>query len=155
MTPRSLALVLGLAYLGLGALGLMPGALPGLLSVNPALAAIHLAMGAWGLAAYAGGVRGRRVSAHDYARGAAFVFAVLALVGMLHGVDRFLMPLDGANVWLHLATAAAAGFVAWRPLSGERRGLAGDRRRSARRGSLVATERRHDTFERRKTPATP
>lgn len=154
MTPRSLALVLGLAYLGLGALGLMPGALGGLLSVNPALATVHLGMGAWGLAAYAGGVRGRRLSAHDYARGAAFVFAVLALVGMLHGVDRFLMPLHGANAWLHLASAAAAGFVAWRPLTGERRGLAGDRRRSAKHRSVIATERRHGTYERRKAPAT-
>jgi uncharacterized protein DUF4383 len=152
VTPRGLALLLGLVYLGLGALGLMPGALAGLFPVNPALTAIHLAMGGWGLAAYAGGVRGRRVSAHVYARGAAFVFACLALVGMLHGLDRFLMPLDGSNVWLHLATAAVAGFVGWRPGTGERRGLAGDRRRSRRRAA-VATERRHGTYERRKAPA--
>jgi hypothetical protein len=37
VTPRSLALVLGLAYLGLGALGLMPGALAGLFRANPGL----------------------------------------------------------------------------------------------------------------------
>ena len=145
MTPRSLSLVLGLAYLGLGALGLMPGALAGLLPVNPALAAIYLAMGAWGLAAYAGAVRGRRVSAYVYARGAAFVFAALALVGMLHGLDRFLMPLDGPNVWLHLVTAAVAGFVAWPPLSDERRSLAGDRRTSRR--PSVEIERRHGTSD--------
>jgi hypothetical protein len=40
--PRTLALVLGLAYLGLGALGLMPGALAGLSPGNPALAIVHL-----------------------------------------------------------------------------------------------------------------
>lgn len=70
MTPRSLALALGLVYLGLGALGLMPGALAGFFPVDPGLA---------------------------------------------------LMPLDGPNVWLHLATAA--GFVAWRrePVATERR----------------------------------
>ncbi|HEY7239428.1 MAG TPA: DUF4383 domain-containing protein [Burkholderiales bacterium] len=147
MTPRSLALVLGLAYLGLGALGSMPGALAGLFRVNPGLALIHLAMGAWAIAAYAG-----LASASSYARSAAFVFAVLALVGMLHGLDRFLMPLDGANVWLHLATAAVAGFVGWRPGTGERRGLAGDRRRSGRRAALAA-ERRHGTHERRKASA--
>jgi hypothetical protein len=143
VTPRSLSLVLGLAYLGLGALGLMPGALAGLLPAPPALAAIHLAMGAWGLAAYAGGMRGRRVSAQVYARGAAFVFAALALVGMLHGLDRFLMPLDGPNVWLHLVTAAVAGFVAWPPLSDERRSRADDRRMSRR--PSVQIERRHGT----------
>ena len=148
MTPRSLALVLGLAYLGLGSLGLMPGGLAGLFRVNPGLASIHLAMGAWAIAAYTG-----RTPAVTYVRNAAFVFAALALVGMLHGLDQFLMPLDGANVWLHLATAAAAGFVGWRPGTGERRGLAGDRRRSRRRPS-VATERRHGTYERRKAPAT-
>ena len=35
MTPRSLALVLGVVYLGLGALGLMPGALGGMTRVRP------------------------------------------------------------------------------------------------------------------------
>ncbi|HWI97457.1 MAG TPA: DUF4383 domain-containing protein [Burkholderiales bacterium] len=147
MTPRSLALVLGLAYLGLGALGLMPGALAGLFRANPGLATIHLVMGAWAIAAYMG-----RASAVSYVRKAAFVFAALALVGLLHGLDQFLMPLDGANVWLHLATAAAAGFVGWRPGTGERRGLSGDRRRPRRRAA-VATERRHGTYERRKAPA--
>jgi hypothetical protein len=138
LTPRSLALVLGLAYLGLGALGLMPGALAGLLPVNPGLAFIHVAMGAWGLAVYLG-----RAPATAYARSAALVFAALALVGMLHGLDRFLMPLDGPNVWLHLVTAAVAGFVAWPPLSDERRSLAGDRRMSRR--PSVEMERRHGT----------
>ena len=145
MTPRSLALILGLLYLGLGALGLMPGALAGLLPVNPALAAIHLAMGAWGLAAYAGGVRRRRVSVHVYARGAAFVFAALALVGMLRGLDRSLMPLDGLNVWLHLVTAAVSGFVAWRPVTGERRSLTGQQRRS--KDPRVDTDRRDGSYE--------
>ena len=146
MTPRSLALLLGLAYLGLGALGLMPGALGGLLPANPLLAAVHLALGAWGLAAYSG-----HAAARAYARRAAFVFAVLALAGMLHGLDRFPMPLDGANVWLHLASAALAGFVAWGPRTGERRSLAGDRRRSGR--GPIRSERRHGADERRKEPA--
>jgi hypothetical protein len=148
VTPRSLSLVLGLVYLGLGALGLMPGALAGLFPVSLGLAFIHLVMGAWAITAYVG-----RAPVVAYIRSAAFVFAALALVGMLHGLDQFLMPLDGPNVWLHLATAAAAGFVGWRPGTGERRGLAGDRRRSGRRAA-VATERRYGTYERRKTPVT-
>lgn len=142
MTPRGLALVLGTAYLGLGVLGLMPGALAGLVPSNPALAVPHLAIGAWGLAAYAG-----RAPAPGYARGAAFVFAALALASMLDGMERFL----GSYVWLHLATAAAAGFVGWGPRSGERRRLAGDRRR--RNAARVAMERRHGSDERRKAPA--
>ena len=140
MTPRSLALLIGLAYLGLGALGLMPGALAGFFRVNPGLALIHLVMGAWAIAAYTG-----RVSALIYARRAAFVFASLALVGMLHGLDQFLMPLDGANVWLHLVTAAVAGFVAWRPVTGERRSLIGQRRRS--KGARVEIDRRDGSYE--------
>lgn len=147
MTPRSLALVLGLAYLGLGAAGLMPGALAGLLQPSPALAAVHLALGAWGLAAYAG-----RASTRVYARSAAFIFAALGLGGMLAGMDRFVIPLHGANVWLHLASAGLAGFVAWKPRSGERRGLAGDRRRARR---AVSSERRHGSYDRREAPAAP
>ena len=140
MTPRSLALVLGLAYLGLGALGLMPGALAGLFPVNPGLALIHLVMGAWAIAAFVG-----RTSAATYIRSAAFVFAALALVGMLHGLDQFLMPLDGPNVWLHLVTAAVAGFVAWRPVTGERRSLTGQRRHS--KGARVEIDRRDGSYE--------
>jgi len=140
VTPRSLALILGLVYLGLGALGLMPGALAGLFPVNPGLAVIHVAMGVWGLAVYL-----RRAPATAYARGAAFVFAGLALVGMLHGLDKFLMPLDGPNVWLHLVTAAVAGFVAWRPVTGERRSLTGQRRRS--KGARVDIDRRDGSYE--------
>ena len=104
VTPRSLALVLGLVYLGLGALGLMPGVLAGLFPASPVLAVAHLALGAWGLAAYAG-----RTPAALYARRAAMIFAVLGLAGMLNGLERFPIPLHGANVWLHLASAALAG----------------------------------------------
>jgi hypothetical protein len=148
VTARSLALVLGVLYLGLGVLGLMPGALAGLFPVNPALALVHAAIGVWGLAAYTGRARG-----HIYARGAALIFVALGLAGMLQGIDRFLMPLHGANVWLHLASAGLAGFVAWRPRTGERRGLRGDRRRGRTLPASAPTERRDGTYERRKTPA--
>jgi uncharacterized protein DUF4383 len=146
LIPRTLALVLGLAYVGLGALGLMPGALAGLLPGNAALAVVHLAMGAWGVASYLG-----RASPRTYARSAAVVFAVLALAGMLSGIERLPVGVHGASVWLHLLTAAAAGFVAWRPRTGERRSIAGDRRRSRREAPSI--ERRHGTAERRKEPA--
>jgi len=134
VTPRSLALWLGVVYLGVGALGLMPGALAGL-PLTPPIAVVHLAMGAWGLAAYTG-------RAHEifFARNAAFIFAGLGLAGMLHGIDH------GSIVWVHLASAGLAGFVAWRPGNGERRSLAGDRRR---RRAAVRFERRHANEDRR------
>jgi hypothetical protein len=147
MTPRTLGLALGLLYLGLGVLGMMPGVLAGLFPANLGLTLMHLAMGLWGLAAFTG-----RAEPRAYARGAAFVFAALALVGMVHGLDRLVMPLYGLNIWLHLLTATVAGFVAWRPQTGERRGLSGDRRRTS--AAPVAIERRrHGTYERRKAPA--
>jgi uncharacterized protein DUF4383 len=152
VTARSLALVLGILYAGLGVLGLMPGALAGLFPVDPILALVHLAIGAWGLAAYIG-----RASAHVYARGAAFILVALGLAGMLQGIDRFLMPLHGPNVWLHLVSAGVAGFVAWRPRTGERRSLLGERRRRRAAplaaSASVTTERRDGTYDRRKAPA--
>ncbi len=136
MTPRSLALVFGMLYLGLGALGLMPGALAGLLPARPLLGIAHAAIGAWALAAYAG-----RANPTLFARSAAFIFAALALVGMLEGIDH------GPLVWVHLASAALAGFLAWKPRTGERRSLAGDRRR--RTIAAGVAERRHGVEDRR------
>jgi hypothetical protein len=156
MSSRNLALIFGIVYLGLGVLGMMPGiatpngALLGLFPVNLPLAIVHAAMGAWGLAAFMGWQRAR-----VYARSAAFIFAVLGLMGMAHGLDTVfgLMPLYGNDVWLHLLSAGIAGFVAWRPDTGERRSISGDRRRSAR--APLSTERRHATFDRRRSAFLP
>ena len=151
MTSRELALLFGIFYAGLGLLGLMPGsgALLGLFPDNMALTLVHLTMGTWALAAYFG-----RGSTQSYARSAAFIFAALGLMGMVDGLDSLfgLMPLHGPNVWLHLFSAALAGFVAWSPESGERRSLAGDRRRAAR---AFAAERREGTFDRRTSAYIP
>jgi hypothetical protein len=152
MNSRNLALIFGIVYLGLGVLGMMPGivtpnsALLGLFPVNLLLTLIHLAMGAWGLAAFMDWQRPR-----VYARSAAFIFAVLGLMGMVQGLDTVfgLMPLYGNDVWLHLLSAGIAGFVAWRPETGERRSISGDRRCSAR--APISTERRHTTFDRRRS----
>jgi len=156
MNSRNLALIFGIVYLGLGVLGMMPGivtpnsALLGLFPVNLLLTLIHLAMGAWGLAAFMGWQRPR-----VYARSAAFIFAVLGLMGMVQGLDTVfgLIPLYGNDVWLHLLSAGIAGFVAWRPRSGERRGLRGDRRRGRSTPIPAPAERRHESDDRRKAPA--
>jgi len=151
VNSRELALLFGIFYAGLGLLGLMPGnsALLGLLPDNLPLALLHLTMGAWALAAYFG-----HGSTQSYARSAAFILAALGLMGMVDGLDTFfgLMPLYGANVWLHLFSAALAGFVGWSPQTGERRGLAGDRRRAVR---AFATERREGSFDRRSSAYIP
>lgn len=150
MNARNLALVLGIVYLGLGILGLMPGMLAETFPTNRVLAVVHLAIGAWGLAAFMAWSRAR-----TYARGAAFIFAALGLMGMVHGLDTLfgLMPLHGNNVWLHLASAALAGFVGWKPETGERRSISGDRRRASR--SPISGERREGMYERRRSQYLP
>src|SRR5438105_13681653 len=84
MKASTFALVFGIAYLGAGLLGLVPAALMpppadappthfalmygyllGLFPVNIVHTAVHLAIGGWGLAAWAG-----RTSAVGYARAA-------------------------------------------------------------------------------------
>ena len=151
MDARNLALIFGMVFMGLGVLGLMPSmirgdALWGVFPTNLALALLHVALGAWGLAAFMDWSRAR-----SYARGAAFVFAALGLMGMVHGLDTLfgLMPLHGNNVWLHLVSAAVAGFIAWKPETGERRGLSGDRRRASR--APLSTERRQSLYDRRRS----
>ncbi len=150
MNARNLALTFGIVYLGLGVLGLMPGVLAEIFPTNLVLALLHLAMGAWGFAAFIAWSRAR-----TYARGAAFIFAALGLMGMVHGLDRLfgLMPLHGNNVWLHLVSAAVAGFVAWKPETGERRGLSGDRRRASH--APMSTERRQSMDDRRRSQYLP
>ena len=155
MNARNLALIFGIVFLGLGILGMMPGvvvggALLGVFPTNPALALVHAALGAWGLAAFMAWSRAR-----TYARGAAFIFAALGLMGMVHGLDTLfgLMPLHGNNVWLHLVSAAVAGFVAWKPATGERRGLGGDRRRASH--APMSIERRESMHDRRRSPYLP
>jgi Domain of unknown function (DUF4383) len=139
MGARTLGLAIGVLYLGLGVPGTLAPYFPG----GFVLTLVHLVMGAWGLLAFAGWA-----NAGAFARTAAYVFAILALVGMMRGFDHLMLPLYGPNVWLHLLTAGLAGFIAWG--SGERRRFtSADRRRA--RATPVRLERRHD--ERRKTPA--
>jgi hypothetical protein len=155
MNARNLALIFGIAFLGLGVVGMMPGmvvdrALLAVFPTNLPLALLHMALGAWGLAAFMAWSRAR-----TYAQGAAFIFAALGLMGMVHGLDTLfgLMPLHGNNVWLHLVAAAVAGFVAWKPETGERRGLGGDRRRASH--APMSTERRQSMYDRRRSQYLP
>ncbi len=168
MTTRTFALIFGIVYLGAGLLGLMPGlptpmpaggppvrfdvmqgALLGLFPVNMLHTVVHLAIGAWGLMAFMDWLRAR-----TYARSVAVIFALLGVMGLMPELNTLsgLMPLYGHDIWLHLGTAAVAayaGFAVSEP-AGERRSLAGDRRKASR--APVANERRQGPYDRRRMP---
>jgi hypothetical protein len=169
MNSRNLALIFGIVYLGLAILGMMPGvvtpippgapqlrfdvmygALFGLFPVNMLLTLVHLMMGAWGLGAFMGWSQ-----TGFYARSAAMIFGVLGVIGLVPALNTLfgLMPLYGHDVWLHLATAAVAAFVGWRQETGERRNLAGERRRASR--APIANERRQGMYDRRRSDYIP
>lgn len=169
MTTRTFALIFGIAYLGAGLLGLMPGLLTpmpadapptrfdvmqgellGLFPVNMLHTAVHLAIGAWGLMAFMGWTGPRA-----YARSLAVIYGVLGVMGLVPGLNTLfgLTPLYGHDVWLHLGTAAAAAYFGFAAseTSGERRSVvAGDRRKASR--APIANERRQGAYDRRRTP---
>jgi hypothetical protein len=157
------ALLAGLAFLGAGLLGLVPAALQpppagvpptsfdmlygyllGLFPVNLAHTAVHLAIGAWGIAAWSGAA-----SATGYARSLAVLYALLAVMGLVPGLQTVfgLLPLHGHDVWLHAVTAAIAAWFGWRRSPGE----AERRARADRRGreALVSMDRRSGLEDRR------
>jgi hypothetical protein len=169
MTSRSLSLIYGIFWLGFAILGMMPGivvpmpaaapetrfdvmhgALLGLFPVNMLLTLVHLCIGAWGLAAFMGWSDTR-----FYVRSAAIVLGALGVMGLIPGLNTVfgVMPLHGHDVWLHLATGAAAAYVGWREPSGERRSPRGDRRAAAR--APIGNERRQGLYDRRRSPYIP
>ncbi len=169
MNSRTFALVFGIAYLGAGILGLMPGlltplppdapptqfnvlygALLGLFPVNMLHTAVHLFIGAWGVGAYLG-LSDTRV----YARSLAVLYAVLGVMGLIPSLNTAfgLIPLHGHDVWLHLGTAAVAAYFGWREEAGERRVREGDRRTAPR--APIAHERRQGLYDRRRGEFAP
>lgn len=167
MTARSFALIAGIVYLGAGLLGLMPGMLMpapanappiafdvmygrvlGLFTVNMLHTAVHLVIGAWGLWAYMG-----NASPTFYAKSLAVIFGLLAVMGLIPGLNTLfgLVPLYGHDVWLHLGTAAIAAYFGWSQQTGERRGTHGDRRKATH--PPVTNERRHGISDRRRAPS--
>lgn len=152
MRAEPFALFIGIAYASLGLLGLLPAALTPpsgyLLDVLPAsgpLSGLHIALGAWGIAAWR-----RLTSPIGFARALALIGTVLAVMGLVPAANTFLglMPLYGNNIWLHAGTAAVAAYFAFHPaLAAEHRAS----RRSDRREKSVpvAEERRHGHADRR------
>jgi hypothetical protein len=130
MKIGTFALVFGIAYFAAGLLGLVPAALRpppadappthftllygyllGLFPVNVLHSAVHLAIGAWGLAAWRG-------MAHPlvYARSLALLYGALAVMGLIPGMSTLfgVLPMHGHDVWLHAGTAAIAAYFGWR-----------------------------------------
>ena len=116
-------------YLSTGLLGLSPAALLpppadapptsftvlygyllGLFPVNLLHTAVHLSIGLWGIVAWRG-----MVSPKVYARALAVFCGVLALVGLIPGMNSLLgmLPIHGHVVWLYGGTAAIAAYF-WR-----------------------------------------
>ena len=127
-TVRTFAFAVGALYLVLAVLGFMPmfttaegdvpglsmnlfnGYLFGILAVNYFLNLVHMASGAWGIAASrtAGGSRA-------YAKTIAVLYGALAIMGTMPQLKTVfgMMPLNGADVVLHGTTAVAAAFFGW------------------------------------------
>jgi hypothetical protein len=130
MNVRNFALVFGIIYLAAGVLGFVPGILRpappdappvtitlfhgyllGLFAVNVLHNLVHVAIGAWGIAA-------SRATGHArvYARTLAIFYGALAIMGLMPAFHTTfgLIPIHGHDVWLHAATALIAawfGFV--------------------------------------------
>lgn len=128
MATRYFALVLGIIYLLIGLMGLIPGLITpvthegvtidtlsgnllGIFPVNIVHTVVHLIIGVWGLLAYRS-----FDAARTYSKAVGVIFAILFLMGVIPGLSTLfgLAPLHGADVFLHLATSVLGlyfGFV--------------------------------------------
>ncbi len=129
MLTRYFALGFGIVYTLVGLMGFVPaflgtlnnadlavdalsGRLLGLFPVNILHSLTHLAIGVAGIAAYRS-----FAGARAYSRAIAVAYALLAVMGLIPGLNTVfgLIPLFSHDVWLHALSAAAAayfGFVA-------------------------------------------
>ena len=164
MKTSTFAVLAGIAYLAAGILGLVPallvsppqdapptsftllyGYLLGLFPVNLLHSIVHLAIGAWGIAAWRGAA-----NPAIYARGLALFYGLLAVMGLIPLANTLFgwLPIHGHDVWLHGVTAAVAAYFGWRSenLRAERRSPRMDRRH---RMQPVMSERRLGMPDRR------
>jgi len=142
MRTRYFSLSYGLMFLIVGILGFVPGlvtaAAPGapplavgsyygnlfgLFPVNLLHNLIHLVVGLWGIAAWR-----NFAPARVYARGVTVIFAVIAVFGLVPGLDTLfgLVPFYSNDIWLHAAAAVISAYFGWMavptaaPAAGER-----------------------------------
>jgi hypothetical protein len=112
------AMVFGVVFLLVGLLGLfIPGGmgmeahpdqaprLLGLFPVNLLHNLVHLAFGAWGIAA------SRSYSAsRGYHRTGAIIYLVLVVLAFIDPTTFGLVPIGGNDIWLHAVLAAGLGY---------------------------------------------
>ena len=132
MSTRTFAMIFGVVFLIVGAGGFIPGLTAmhagmhpadsevtmktmfgyelGLFPVNALHSIVHLLFGIWGILAgrSAGGAR-------TYFRAVAVIYAVLTVMGLVTGLRTTfgLIPLYGADVWLHALLAIVAAYFGW------------------------------------------
>jgi hypothetical protein len=127
MTDRNIVRMLGIMFLAVGILGFVPlfvrpatigtpelvstpgfGYLFGLFPVNLWHNLIHIGFGVWGITASQ-----TLLGAQRYARNIAVIYGVLAVMGLIPGLNTTfgLVPIFGHDVWLHVLIAATAAYV--------------------------------------------
>ena len=162
MKTTTFALIIGIAYLGAGVLGLIPAALMppppdappttftvlygyllGIFPVNVLHTAVHLAIGFWGLMVWR-----RLQDAKVFLRTLAILYGALAVMGLVPGLNNVFgfIPRHSHDVWLHAGTAALAAYFGWRSEVQMERRQNADRRQ---RMLPVARERRLGLADRR------
>ena len=129
MNARNFSLIIGIVFLAVGVLGFVPallspppdsaptvgitafyGYLLGLFPVNFMHNLVHIAVGAWGIAASRsmGGARA-------YSKVLAVFYGVLAIMGFIPALNTMfgLVPIHGHDIWLHAGTAILAAYFGW------------------------------------------
>ena len=129
MQTRLFALVIGIVYVLIGLLGFLPGVVAAPPTGAPSLAVdagygyllslfpinvlhniVHLIIGLLGLIAYR-----RFADARLFARGLAIFYGLLAIMGLIPGLNTTfgLIPIFSHDIWLHAVSAAAAAYFGW------------------------------------------
>ncbi|MBV8686797.1 MAG: DUF4383 domain-containing protein [Alphaproteobacteria bacterium] len=128
MNTRTFAMIFGIVFLLVGALGFVPnmvhgpmaghelsmkqgyGDLLGLFPVNMLHNIVHLLFGVWGVLA-ARSLTGSRM----YFRAVAVIYALLTVMGLVPMLNTTfgLIPIYGNDVWLHALLAIVAAYFGW------------------------------------------
>jgi hypothetical protein len=136
MYTRYFALIIGIIFLLVGLMGFIPGIvqppaagepvplvntlygyLLGIFPVNILHSIVHLIVGVLGIVSYRS-----YDGARNFSRGLAIFYALLAIMGLIPGLNTTfgLIPIFGNDVWLHAVTAIIAaffGFMMPRPVA--------------------------------------
>jgi hypothetical protein len=129
---QRVALAFGVVFLLVGVLGpFVPngmsmeadpdtaGQLFGLFPVNLLHNLVHLAFGAWGIAA------SRSLGAsRTYGKVGAGVYAVLVLLAFIDPTTFGLVPIGGNDIWLHALLAAGLAYIGFAPSGAGERAVA-------------------------------